>query len=80
MARRLSPALGRFRQVAKISERLCAFADDVTEIVVTHHPFDVPEGYDERDLEGRAARAMEALACLGRDLPAHARRLGAPLR
>src|SRR5215212_2361329 len=47
---------GRFRQVAKISERLCAFADDVTKIVVTHHPFDVPEGHDERDLVSRAAR------------------------
>jgi hypothetical protein len=34
-----------FRQVAKISERLCAF--DVTKIVVTHHPFDVPEGHDD---------------------------------
>ena len=69
-ARSLTFKNGRvnFRQVEKISEHLCAFADEVTKIVVTHHPFDVPEGHDERDLVGRAARAMEALARCGADL------------
>jgi 3',5'-cyclic AMP phosphodiesterase CpdA len=56
------------RQVSKIREHMCAYPDDVTKIVVTHHPFDLPEGHDERELVGRAALAMEALARCGADL------------
>ena len=56
------------RQVEKIRSHLCGFAEEVTKIVVTHHPFDVPEGHDIDDLVGRAAMAMEALARCGADL------------
>lgn len=56
------------RQVERIRRHLCALADDVTKIVVTHHPFDVPAGHDTGDLVGRAALAMEALAGCGADL------------
>jgi predicted phosphodiesterase len=41
----------------------------VTKIIVTHHPFDVPEGHErEADLVGRAQMAMEALATCGADV------------
>jgi 3',5'-cyclic AMP phosphodiesterase CpdA len=68
-ARSLTTKYGRIneRQIARVRERFCAYADDVTKIVVTHHPFDVPEGR-ERDLVGRAALAMEALAACGADV------------
>jgi 3',5'-cyclic AMP phosphodiesterase CpdA len=56
------------RQVEKIRSHLCGFADEVIKIIVTHHPFDVPEGHDLNDLVGRAALAMETLANCGADL------------
>lgn len=55
-------------QMAKIRERLCAYGDEVTKIVVTHHPFDLPEGHNEDELVNRAERAMEALASCGADV------------
>jgi hypothetical protein len=35
---------------------------------VTHHPFDLPERYDRRDLVGRAHMAMPKIARCGIDL------------
>lgn len=69
-ARSLTIKDGRINeeQVAWMSERLCACDPGVVKIVVTHHPFDVPEGHDERNLVGRARMAMEALANCGADL------------
>lgn len=55
-------------QVAWLKDRLCALEQDVVKIVVTHHPFDLPEGHDERNLVGRARMAMEALADCGADV------------
>lgn len=55
-------------QVAWMSERLGACDPEVVKIVVTHHPFDLPEGHDKRKLVGRARMAMEALASCGADL------------
>ena len=56
------------RQIAGVREKLCACQDNVTKIVVTHHPFDLPENHDEGDLLGRANLAMVALAECGADL------------
>ncbi len=69
-ARALTIKNGRINeaQIAWMSERLCACDPGVVKIVVTHHPFDVPEGHDERNLVGRARLAMEALARCGADL------------
>ena len=69
-ARSLTIKEGRINeeQVAWMRERLCACDPGVVKIVVTHHPFDLPEGHDERDLVGRARMAMEALARCGADL------------
>lgn len=56
-------------QVERIRQRLCPYGDHVTKIVVTHHPFDLPEGHERNaDLVGRAELAMQALAACGADL------------
>ncbi|PYS81762.1 MAG: metallophosphatase [Acidobacteria bacterium] len=56
------------RQVARLRERLCASGAEVFKVVVTHHPFDLPPGHDEREIVGRARMAMEALAACGTDI------------
>lgn len=56
------------RQIARLRARLCRVAPDVTKIVVTHHPFDLPERYGARQLVGRAALAMAELARCGADV------------
>ena len=55
-------------QVAEMREKLCPFGANVVKIVVTHHPFDLPEGFDDSDLVGRAQMAMETLADCGADV------------
>jgi len=69
-ARSLTIKGGRINeiQVARVREKLCSFRDEVTKVVVTHHPFDLPEGHHERDLVGRARLAMISLAECGADL------------
>ena len=69
-ARSLTTKYGRIneKQVANIRERLCHLDDSVTKIVVTHHPFDLPEGADEDELVGRARMAMEVIADCGADV------------
>jgi 3',5'-cyclic AMP phosphodiesterase CpdA len=69
-ARSLTIKGGRINedQVAWMREKLCDLDAEVIRIVVTHHPFDLPEGHDERDLVGRARLAMETLASCGADL------------
>src|ERR1041384_7960424 len=49
-------------QVGRLREKFCSLDDSVVKAVVTHHPFDLPEGYNERDLVGRAKMAMTGLA------------------
>jgi 3',5'-cyclic AMP phosphodiesterase CpdA len=55
------------RQVARMQERLGPL-NGVTKIVVTHHPFDLPEAYPDKALVGSARRAMQQLAGSGIDL------------
>jgi 3',5'-cyclic AMP phosphodiesterase CpdA len=55
-------------QVAKIREQLSGLGEHITRIVVTHHPFDLPETEDEDDLVDRAPMAMKAFAECGVDL------------
>ncbi len=56
------------KQVALMREKLCPLGGDVVKIIVTHHPFDLPEGYDDSELVGRAKMAMETLADCGADV------------
>jgi len=69
-ARSLTIKGGRINehQIAWMREKLCDLDPHVIRIVVTHHPFDLPEGHDESDLVGRARMAMETLASCGADL------------
>jgi 3',5'-cyclic AMP phosphodiesterase CpdA len=55
-------------QIERVRERLCALDDRVTKMVVTHHPFDLPEGHHVRKLVGRARQAMAMFASCGADL------------
>jgi len=55
-------------QVSRLREKFCSLGNGVVKVVVTHHPFDLPEGHDERDLVGRAKMAMTGLAECGADL------------
>jgi 3',5'-cyclic AMP phosphodiesterase CpdA len=56
------------RQVAAVLRRLQAAPPGVIKIVVTHHPFDLPPGVDERRLLGRARMAMAEFASVGAEL------------
>jgi 3',5'-cyclic AMP phosphodiesterase CpdA len=69
-ARSLTIKGGRINdsQVAWMRERLCDLHEEIVRIVVTHHPFDLPEGHHERQLVGRARAAMETLASCGADV------------
>ena len=55
-------------QVAKIHALFDPLSPQITRIVVTHHPFDLPKSFDEADLVGRAPMAMEVFAKLGVDI------------
>ncbi|MGZ3183527.1 MAG: metallophosphoesterase family protein [Telluria sp.] len=56
-------------QVGTIKERFGALPPEVVRIVVTHHPFDLPDGHEnEGDLVERAEMAMDAFADCGVDV------------
>lgn len=69
-ARSLTWGEGRISrgQVAGALRRLQAAPRGVIRIVVTHHPFDLPPGVDERRLLGRARMAMAEFASAGAEL------------
>lgn len=54
-------------QIAAIREKLCNLPGEILKVIVTHHPFDLPEGFDDK-VVGRAEQAMEKLADCGADL------------
>ncbi len=55
------------RQINEIEERFCEIAN-VVKVLVTHHPFDLPEEHGRRDLVGRARHAMVQIARCNIDL------------
>ena len=55
-------------QLAKMKEEFAGLGPEITRIVVTHHPFDLPQSADEDDLVDRAPMAMKAFAEVGVDL------------
>jgi 3',5'-cyclic AMP phosphodiesterase CpdA len=69
-ARSLALAGGRLnaRQVGRAAARLAAAAPGAVRVIVTHHPFELPEGHGEMFLIGRARMAMAHLAPAGVDL------------
>ncbi|MEO8260137.1 MAG: metallophosphoesterase family protein [Acidobacteriota bacterium] len=69
-ARSLSFGRGRLStaQISRTVERLRGVPPTVIKIIVTHHPFDLPEHYADEHLVGRAKMAMAQLATVGADL------------
>lgn len=69
-ARSLTLKNGRVNraQVERSSARLQACAVNVTRIIVTHHPFDLPKTYIGGSVVGRAIMAMESFARCGVDV------------
>jgi 3',5'-cyclic AMP phosphodiesterase CpdA len=69
-ARALTFKHGRINatQIDRAQERLCALPSNIAKVIVTHHPFDLPAGYNSRELVGRAALARERLAACDCDL------------
>jgi 3',5'-cyclic AMP phosphodiesterase CpdA len=55
-------------QVARAAARLRSAPPGAVRIVVTHHPFDLPEGHGDEELIGRSGMAMPELAAAGADL------------
>ncbi len=55
-------------QVAAIRLRMASLDESLLKVVVTHHPFDVPDGEDEDDIVGRAKEAMPLIAESGADV------------
>jgi 3',5'-cyclic AMP phosphodiesterase CpdA len=55
-------------QVDQIVAHLAGAPRDLIRVVVTHHPFDLPEGVREERLLGRAEMAMARLSAAGADL------------
>ena len=69
-ARSLTFKRGRIneQQIASARARLCPLNADITKIIVTHHPFDLPDGYEDKEIVGHARIAMEMFASCGADL------------
>lgn len=69
-ARRLTIKGGRIndRQMLWLEGQFCRLPDGVKKIVVTHHPFDLPPGYEPELLAGRSGKALARLLRCGLDL------------
>ncbi len=50
------------KQIERIAARMRQACPRATRVLVTHHPFDLPETFGARELAGRAALAMDRLA------------------
>lgn len=55
-------------QVARVREKLCALPPETTRVIVTHHPFDLPERAAAKAVVGRARMAMETFVACGCDV------------
>jgi 3',5'-cyclic AMP phosphodiesterase CpdA len=55
-------------QIEAAVTRLRPLPASLIKVIVTHHPFDLPKGYDAEHIVGRARMAMTQLADVGADL------------
>ncbi|HWP45644.1 MAG TPA: metallophosphoesterase [Candidatus Limnocylindrales bacterium] len=55
-------------QILRILERLAPLGTQIVKILVSHHPFEIPEGYHKYRSVGRSRWAMEILAKCGVDI------------
>ncbi len=56
------------KQVAAIQTRMRGLSDEMLKIIVTHHPFDLPAGYDDDHVVGRAEMAIREITKTGADV------------
>jgi 3',5'-cyclic AMP phosphodiesterase CpdA len=55
-------------QMRRLHERFAALDESMVKIVVSHHPFDLPQGPDGNQRAGRAGQAMQVFQRNGADL------------
>jgi 3',5'-cyclic AMP phosphodiesterase CpdA len=55
-------------QVETVRAKLCDLPESITKIVVSHHPFDLPEHMHEEHIAGRAKKAMHMFSRCGADI------------
>ncbi|MGK5026322.1 metallophosphoesterase family protein [Janthinobacterium sp. RB2R34] len=55
-------------QIAALRTRMAALPQGLTRIIVTHHPFDLPDNFDKDDLVDRAPQALQMFSECGVDL------------
>ena len=69
-ARSLTIKDGRINkeQISDIRTRMCELDNKMLKVVVTHHPFDLPEGFDQDDIVDNAEKAMIQIADCGADV------------
>lgn len=69
-ARSLTIKDGRINaaQVSEIRKKMCGLGNEILKIIVTHHPFDLPEGFEESDIIENASSAMPQIADCGADV------------
>ncbi len=70
-ARSLTIKDGRInkKQIAEVQEKMRGLPNEMLKVIVTHHPFDLPENHtDEDDLVDNAEAAMQAFASCGADV------------
>src|SRR2546425_13268035 len=69
-ARSMTFGRGRLNrdQISRAAERLRGVDPSRIKIIVTHHPFDLPDDYGPDDLVGRAKMAIAEFAAAGSDL------------
>jgi len=69
-ARSFTRTSGRIndRQIENARQFFCSVDPNILKIVVTHHPFDIPDNLPERYLLRRSAQAIAALATCQADL------------
>ena len=69
-ARSLTIKSGRIsrEQAESLRDKMSQLPDRMLKIIVTHHPFDVPDGEDEDDIVGRAKESLPIIAESGADV------------
>jgi 3',5'-cyclic AMP phosphodiesterase CpdA len=69
-ARSLTIKGGRINreQVERLRDKMAQLPDVLLKVIVTHHPFDVPDGEDEDDIVGRAKKVLPIIAESGADV------------
>ncbi len=56
------------QQISDVREKMCGLDEKLLKVIVTHHPFDLPEGFDEDDIVDNAEQAMLKIADCGADV------------